>query len=563
MALGHNWRIGTKMRLAFGGLAVTVLLTGLIGLYEARQMNAATRDVAANRIPSVVTVDRLGRALERFRSLQSTHLQPLDAQALASADQRQAEAQAAIDKARLDYQPLIDSGVERDKLIPAFDTAWNAYLSLSARLAEPAMKNDPPKAAAFFSGEMQQSFMRVREALEADIVYNARRGEEASQAADAANTQATWVLGAITLLALAAATLAAVWLNRTVIERVLRLAGVTRQLARRDYDFELPCTTRADEIGDLARAIGDCRTGLMEADRAAAAQAIEQEAKVARGAKVEGLSRQFESRASHMAEVLAAAAHELQATAQSMTGTATLTTEKASAVGAAATQASGNVQTVAVAAEQLASSVAEITRQVTASSVAAEKATHEADQTQEIVRNLASGAERIGEVVTLIQSIAGQTNLLALNATIEAARAGDAGKGFAVVASEVKQLANQTGKATEEIAAQIGQIQGVTQSAVTAIGSITQIIGEVGRTMAAISAAVEEQGAATQEIARNVQQAATGTHEVTGHIEDVAKAAQQTGHSAQHVLEAAGKLSEETEGLNTEVVQFLEGMRAA
>jgi methyl-accepting chemotaxis protein len=160
-------------------------------------------------------------------------------------------------------------------------------------------------------------------------------------------------------------------------------------------------------------------------------------------------------------------------------------------------------------------------------------------------------------VVELITSIADQTNLLALNATIEAARAGDAGKGFAVVAAEVKNLANQTAKATEEIGGQIGGIQASTKDAVGAIGEIGRIIGEINQTSSAIAAAVEEQGAATQEIARNVEQASKGTGEVATNVVEVTKAANETGQAAAQVLEAAGELSKQSEGLGKSIDDFL------
>ena len=172
-------------------------------------------------------------------------------------------------------------------------------------------------------------------------------------------------------------------------------------------------------------------------------------------------------------------------------------------------------------------------------------------------------SERIGEVVRLIGDIAGQTNLLALNATIEAARAGEAGRGFAVVAAEVKELANQTARATAEIGQQITQIQGATGQAVQAIGGITMRIQEISSVATSIAAAVEEQGAATQEIVRNVAQAATGTGEVTSNITGVARAAEDTGAAASQVLGAAGELSRQSEYLSVEVARFLQTVRAA
>jgi methyl-accepting chemotaxis protein len=221
------------------------------------------------------------------------------------------------------------------------------------------------------------------------------------------------------------------------------------------------------------------------------------------------------------------------------------------------------VQAVAAATEQLAASGGEIGRQVARSAHVAGKAVEDARRTDAVVQELANGAQRIGDVVGLINSIAGQTNLLALNATIEAARAGDAGKGFAVVANEVKSLANQTSKATEEIGAQIGQIQTATKQAVTAIQQIATTIGEISEIAAGIAVAVDQQGAATTEITRNIQQAAHGTQAVTSTIGGLSKGAAETGSAAGQVLAAANDLSRQSDVLGDEVRGFIQGVRTA
>ena len=232
-------------------------------------------------------------------------------------------------------------------------------------------------------------------------------------------------------------------------------------------------------------------------------------------------------------------------------------------VAAAAEQASTNAQTVATAAEELSASISEISSQVAQSTKISGKAVETAAATNASVQGLADAAQKIGEVVQLINDIASQTNLLALNATIEAARAGDAGKGFAVVASEVKSLANQTARATEDIAQQVNAIQGATRHAVDSIKGISDTIGQINEIATAIASAVEEQGAATQEIARNIQQASHGTNEVSTNIVEVTKAAGETGSAATQVLAAAGEVSEQSERLKSEVDSFLVAVRAA
>ena len=272
---------------------------------------------------------------------------------------------------------------------------------------------------------------------------------------------------------------------------------------------------------------------------------------------------QLSEKVMNVVKNVSSASTEMRATAEGMSATAEETSRQATAVAAASEQATANVQTVASAAEEMSASVGEINRQVAQSSEIANRANAEASRTNETVQGLADAASKIGEVVNLISDIAEQTNLLALNATIEAARAGEAGKGFAVVASEVKNLATQTAKATEEIAAQVTDMQSVTGDAVDAIKNIADTIGEINAIADTIATAVGEQGTATQEIAENTQQAATGTQEVSSNITGVTQAASETGSSAQEVLSAADELSKQGEQLSAEVEAFLNQVKAA
>jgi len=218
---------------------------------------------------------------------------------------------------------------------------------------------------------------------------------------------------------------------------------------------------------------------------------------------------------------------------------------------------------VSSASLELTASIQEISKQVQTATAIAQAATREAEQTNARVAGLAQAASRIGEVVTLINSIASQTNLLALNATIEAARAGEAGKGFAVVANEVKGLANQTARATEEIAQQISAVQAEAEGAVAAILGISRTIARIDELSTAIAGAVEEQGAATAEIARNIDQASQGTAQVSTNIAQVATAATETGRLAHDVYSAADHMRDLSGVLDDAVKVFLNEVRAA
>ncbi len=352
-------------------------------------------------------------------------------------------------------------------------------------------------------------------------------------------------------------------IGRGITRPLNAMTAAMSALAEGDRAIEIPARDNQDEIGAMARALDVFKRNAIRADAAAAEQVADRAAKEARVVRLDGLVRGFEAQVGGLVGQLSSASTELEATAQSMSATAQQTNNQAANVAAAASEASSGVQTAAAAAEQLTASIAEISRQVVQAAEVSDRAVADASRTDHIVRALAEGAQKIGDVVGLISSIAGQTNLLALNATIEAARAGDAGKGFAVVASEVKSLANQTAKATGDIASQITQIQSTTQEAVNAIQGIALTIGEVSTIATAIAAAVEEQGAATAEIARNVAQTAGSTQLVTSNISGVSVAANSTGAAAGQVLSAAGDLSRQAERLTQEVNQFVAGVKAA
>ncbi len=351
---------------------------------------------------------------------------------------------------------------------------------------------------------------------------------------------------------------------RTIVPPIKSMIVAMEGLAGGDTDVDVPGLTKTDEIGEMAKSVQVFKENAIEKTRLEAEQvAAEKRAEEDKKAAMEQLANSFEASVMGIVENVSAASTEMRSSAESLSATAEETSKQSTAVAAASEEASTNVQTVASATEELTASVQEISRQVSQSSTVASEAVAESEQMNSEVKGLSDAAQKIGDVVSLINDIADQTNLLALNATIEAARAGEAGKGFAVVASEVKNLANQTAKATEDISTQIEEMRGATDSSVQAIDKIGERINQIAEISTAIASAVEEQSSATNEIAGNIQEASRGTQEVSSNIAGVNSAAAETGQSAGQLLEAAGELSQQSEAMRGEVDKFLAGVRAA
>ncbi|MGJ4929735.1 HAMP domain-containing methyl-accepting chemotaxis protein [Bradyrhizobium sp. HKCCYLS2038] len=356
----------------------------------------------------------------------------------------------------------------------------------------------------------------------------------------------------------------AFFIARGIVGPLASMTQAMGRLASGDVTVEIPGRGNRDEIGAMAKAIQVFKENMVETERLRGEHAdAEARREHERKADMARLAHQFEHAVGEIIDAVSRASSELEASAGTLTSTAARGQDLSTEVAAASQEASSNVQTVASAAEELSSSVSEISRQVQESARIASEAVAQANRTNERVGTLSKAATRIGDVLELISSIAGQTNLLALNATIEAARAGEAGRGFAVVAAEVKALAEQTAKATGEIAQQVSGIQAATEESVGSIKEIGSTIGRLSEISAAVSAAVEEQGAATQEISRNVQHAANGTQRVSRNIDDVQRGASETGSASAQVLTAARSLSAESGRLKREVSRFLGSLQAA
>ncbi len=352
-------------------------------------------------------------------------------------------------------------------------------------------------------------------------------------------------------------------IGRAISVPIAAMTGAMQDLAHGNLNAVIPGQDRVDEIGEMAQAVQVFKDNAIANKRLENEQKRAQEAREARAHRVEELIQGFDAVIKEALENAVSATGQMHTMAQEVSGLSEGTMGKCSVVANSTDQASQNVEAVASAAEELSASINEISAQVTQSNTIAHTAAREAEQTNLTVKNLAEISNRIGDVVNLITDIASQTNLLALNATIEAARAGEAGKGFAVVANEVKSLANQTARATEEIATQIAQVQEATQSAVVSIGGIVNRISEVEKISSDIAQAMEQQSAATQEISSNVQQASAGTREVSEEISDVLGSANKTGSAAQEVLLAVDQVGTQAKVIQDEVGKFLSAVRQA
>ncbi len=556
----RDLKIPTKIAAAFGAVLVIIVASGAVSLVGGRIVDQA--DEASRRASQAeVNAQGLLNMVQVQQSALRSFLLTGDPAMLAAYDAGKAGLDPAL-SAILDYSDDAQAKSDLDQ-IRATLTNWygNVADKQIALMRHPTTVEEA--RAIEVSGTGDRIVGEVTAIAEA-LIGRERDGAAARRAElERAQAASFWAVLIGSGLAMLIAIVAAVSLSRGIGRPVVAMTSAMGDLAEGNHAVEIPATGRGDEIGHMAKAVLVFKENMIKAKELAAKEAEDQRRRELRTRRMDELTGSFDADVTLVLKTVSSAATEMQATAASMTTTAEETSRQSTVVASASEEASTNVQTVASAAEELSASIAEITRQVSQSAEIAGKAVEDAEQTNTQIQGLAEAAQKIGEVVQLITDIASQTNLLALNATIEAARAGEAGKGFAVVASEVKNLANETAKATDEITGQITGIQAATREAVTAIQSISKTIAQINEIASGIASAVEQQGAATQEIARNVQQAAAGTSEVSSNITGVSEAAGATGAAAEQVQTAAGELSQQSEILREKVETFLAEIKAA
>ncbi|HEY3791612.1 MAG TPA: methyl-accepting chemotaxis protein [Bradyrhizobium sp.] len=560
-----KFSIRAKIATVVAFLLVAMTGMGLLAVRDLRAINANTVDISTNWLTAVRALGDLRAGVITYRNVIREHMLAETIEDKDADEKLLISVEAGNDKIRRVYEATIASPEER-ALYNDWVKMWEDYKKGTQEVVALSRKTPgkfPHEAHELNAKTVNPIGLKADEILKKDIDLNNKGADKA--ASDAADTYASAfallaaILGAAVIIGLGVS----FYLVRDVSRGIASIVQPMQALGRGELAAQVPHQGEKTEIGTMADTLQVFKEALIAKKAADEAAAIDAEAKIERGRRVDSITREFESMIGEIVETVSSASTELEASAGTLSSTAERSQKLTTAVAAASEEASTNVQSVASATEEMASSVNEISRQVQESARMATEAVDQARKTNDRVSELSKAAARIGDVVELINTIAGQTNLLALNATIEAARAGEAGRGFAVVASEVKALAEQTAKATGEIGQQITGIQAATQDSVGAIKEISGTIERLSEISSTIAAAVEEQGAATQEISRNVQQAAQGTQQVSSNITDVQRGATETGSASTQVLASAQSLSSDSNRLKLEVGKFLSNVRAA
>jgi methyl-accepting chemotaxis protein len=428
----------------------------------------------------------------------------------------------------------LTAGTIKDELLVASYKPASEFYAARDRGFVPALQRGDREQARAVLNTLQSFYEQHRRSIDKIVQMATENGKKDEDEVRQAMSRNLWILiGSGVVVALVVLTLS-LFIIRSIVPLLVRTMQLLQKVAEGDLTPRLDIASH-DEVGKMAEALNQALNNI--------------------SSTVSAIGQNTHN--------LASSAEELTSVSQQMSSNSEQTSAQAGVVSAAAEQVSKNVQTVATGTEEMSASIKEIAKNASEAAKAASNAVQVAERTNGTVEKLGEASAEIGQVIKVINSIAEQTNLLALNATIEAARAGEAGKGFAVVANEVKELAKQTGKATEDISRKIQAIQGSAQDAVSAIAEIGQVINQINDFSNTIASAVEEQSATTNEISRNVAEAAKGVGEITQNVTGVAEAVRGTASGATDTQTAAQEFARMAEELKSLVNQFKYNVEAA